>query len=79
MTAVETSAGTILTDRVLLTGGPTLREVGGRAGITIPAGAVRHQVAVTEPHEAFERDRLPMAFDVGAGLYDFRLTGRRGG
>jgi sarcosine oxidase, subunit beta len=69
VTGVETASGTIPAGRVLLTGGPELREVGRRAGIAIPAGAVRHQVAVTEPHEAFDRDRLPMVFDVGAGLY----------
>ena len=69
VTGVETSAGPISTKRVLLTGGPTLGEVGRLAGVTIPAGAVRHQVAVTEPHPEFDRDRLPMVFDVGAGLY----------
>jgi sarcosine oxidase subunit beta len=67
--AVETSSGAIATERVLLTGGPSLRDVGRLARITIPAGAVRHQVAVTEPHPDFDRDRLPMVFDVGAGLY----------
>ena len=66
---VDTSAGPIATERVLLTGGPTLREVGRLAGLRIPAGAVRHQVAVTEPHPAFEVDRLPMVFDLARGLY----------
>jgi sarcosine oxidase subunit beta len=66
--AVETSAGTIATERVILTGGPGLREVGRRAGMRIPAGAVRHTVAVLEPHEAFARAQ-PMVFDIGAGLY----------
>jgi glycine/D-amino acid oxidase-like deaminating enzyme len=66
---VETSAGTISTDRVLLTGGPTLRAVGRAAGLRIPAGAARHTVAVLEPHEAFDVDRMPMVFDIGAGLY----------
>jgi sarcosine oxidase subunit beta len=69
VTGVRTSEGTIATGRVLLTGGPGLRVVGERAGVRIPAGGVRHQVAVTEPHRAFEVDRLPMVFDVGAGLY----------
>jgi glycine/D-amino acid oxidase-like deaminating enzyme len=67
--AVETSSGSIATERVLLTGGPGLGEVGRVAGLRIPAGAVRHQVAVTEPHPEFDRERLAMAFDVGAGLY----------
>ena len=66
---VETSAGFIASERVLLTGGPALAEVGRRAGLNIPAGAVRHQVAVTEPHQAFEVERLAMGFDVSGGLY----------
>jgi sarcosine oxidase subunit beta len=66
---VDTTAGPIATERVLLTGGPTLREVGRLAGLRIPAGAVRHQVAVTEPHPAFEVERLPMVFDLARGLY----------
>ena len=69
VTGVETTAGPIATERVLLTGGPTLREVGRLAGLEIPAGAVRHQVAVTEPHAAFDVDRLPMVFDLARGLY----------
>jgi sarcosine oxidase subunit beta len=70
---VTTSAGPIATDRVVLTGGPTLGEVGRLAGVRIPAGGARHQVAVTEPHPDFDltRDlaRLPMVFDVAGGLY----------
>ena len=66
---VQSSAGTIATDRVLLTGGPSLRAVGRAAGVRIPAGAARHTVAVLEPHEAFDVERMPMVFDIGAGLY----------
>jgi sarcosine oxidase subunit beta len=66
---VETSHGPITAERVILTGGPGLRAVGRLAGLRIPAGAVRHSVAVTEPHDAFRVDRLPMVFDIGAGLY----------
>ncbi len=66
---VETSAGPIATDRVLLTGGPTLRAVGRLAGIRIPAGAARHTVAVTEPHPAFDVPRQPMGFELRRGLY----------
>ena len=69
LTGVLTSAGLIETSRAILTGGPTLREVGNAAGVEIPAGAVRHQVAVTEPHPAFEVARQAMGFDLGAGLY----------
>ena len=43
----------IETERVLLTGGPSLRAVGRLAGVRIPVGAVRHTVAVLEPHPAF--------------------------
>jgi sarcosine oxidase, subunit beta len=69
LTGVLTSAGLIETSRAILTGGPTLREVGNAAGVEIPVGAVRHQVAVTEPHPAFEVARQAMGFDLGAGLY----------
>jgi sarcosine oxidase subunit beta len=69
VTAVETDAGIIETERVLLTGGPSLREVGRLAGLRIPAGAVRHTVAVLEPSPVFDVPRLPMVFDIGAGLY----------
>jgi sarcosine oxidase subunit beta len=66
---VETSAGPIATGRVILTGGPSLRAVGAMAGMRIPAGAVRHTVAVLEPHPAFAVERQTMVFDIGAGLY----------
>ena len=69
VTGVETSGGVIETERVLLTGGPSLRSVGSLAGLRIPAGAARHTVAVLEPHEAFAVERMPMVFDLGAGLY----------
>jgi len=35
----------------------------------VAAGAVRHQVAVTEPHPAFQVERQAMAFDLSGGLY----------
>jgi sarcosine oxidase subunit beta len=69
VTAVLTDEGRIETGRVILTGGPQLREVGRLIGVPIPAGAVRHQVAVTEPHPAFQVDRQAMAFDLSGGLY----------
>ncbi|MGZ9276836.1 MAG: NAD(P)/FAD-dependent oxidoreductase [Candidatus Limnocylindrales bacterium] len=69
VTAVETSAGVIETARVLLTGGPSLRAVGRVAGLRIPAGAARHTVGLLEPHEAFMVERMPMVFDLSAGLY----------
>src|ERR1700694_5765175 len=44
VTAVVTDRGRIETERVILTGGPQLRQVGELFGVPIPAGAVRHQV-----------------------------------
>jgi sarcosine oxidase subunit beta len=67
--AVETDAGVIETERVLLTGGPGLRAVGRLAGVRIPVGAARHTVAVLEPHPAFAVETIPMVFDIGEGLY----------
>jgi sarcosine oxidase subunit beta len=64
---VRTSRGDIGAGRVILAGGPQLAAVGALAGITIPAGGVRHHVAVTEEHPAFAE--TPMVFDVPAGLY----------
>jgi sarcosine oxidase, subunit beta len=69
VTGVGTDAGFIETERVLLTGGPSLASVGRAAGIRIAAGAARHTVAVLEPNEAFDDGPQPMVFDIGAGLY----------
>lgn len=69
LTGVETPDGTIAAERLLLTGGPTLRGVGRLVGARFFVGAVRHQVAVTEPHEAFEVERQPMVFENAIGLY----------
>lgn len=69
VTGVETSGGRVATGSVVLTGGPQLAAVGARAGTRIPVGGVRHQVAVTEPHVELDPSRLPMVFDVQAGLY----------
>src|SRR5579862_8424822 len=66
---VETSDGRIDAGLVVLTGGPKLAEVGRLAGLRIPAGGVRHQVAVTERHPDLEPGRVPMVFDLAAGLY----------
>jgi len=67
---VETSTGTLATERVVLTGGPDLARVGRLAGVVVHAGGTRHQVAVTEPHPSFAADRMgAMVFDVSDGLY----------
>jgi sarcosine oxidase subunit beta len=69
VTGVQTSAGPISTPLVVLTGGPELAAVAASAGIVVPAGGVRHQVAVTEPHPDLAPERVPMVFDLAAGLY----------
>ncbi len=69
VTGVETTNGVIHTERVVLTGGPDLAAVGRLAGVAIPAGGVRHQVAVTAPCPELSPENDPMVFDVGAGLY----------
>jgi sarcosine oxidase subunit beta len=66
---VRTSDGDIHTPLVVLTGGPKLAQVGALAGIRVPAGGVRHQVAVTERHPDLHASRVPMVFDLHAGLY----------
>lgn len=66
---VQTSAGDITTNRVVLTGGPGLAAVGQSAGTQIPAGGVRHQVVVTQAHPDLSADLLPMVFDVASGIY----------
>ncbi len=66
---VETSQGRIAAGLVVLTGGPKLAGVGRLAGLRIPAGGVRHQVAVTERHPDLDPARVPMVFDLAAGLY----------
>jgi sarcosine oxidase subunit beta len=66
---VTTSDGEVHAPLVVLTGGPKLAQVGALAGIRIPAGGVRHQVAVTEQHPDLHPARVPMVFDLTAGLY----------
>ena len=38
-------------------------------GARFPAGGTRHQVVVTEPHPDLAPERVPMVFDVLAGIY----------
>ena len=66
---VRTSDGEVHAPVVVLTGGPKLGQVGALAGIRIPVGGVRHQVAVTEQHPDLHPSRVPMVFDLSAGLY----------
>ena len=69
VTGVRTSAGPISAPIVVLTGGPELADVAARAGVRVPAFGVRHQVAVTQAHPDLAPSRLPMVFDLSAGLY----------
>jgi len=66
---VQTSTGLIDTDHVVLTGGPSLAEVGVLAGGRIPAGGARHQVVVTETVPTVDVHTLPMVFDIASGIY----------
>jgi sarcosine oxidase, subunit beta len=67
---IDSSAGPIDAEIVVLTGGPELARVAALAGsVAVPVGGARHQVAVTEPHPAFDPTHFPMVFDLEAGLY----------
>jgi sarcosine oxidase, subunit beta len=66
---VDTSQDRVDAGLVVLTGGPKLAAVGRLAGLRIPAGGARHQVAVTERHPDLDPARVPMVFDLAAGLY----------
>ena len=69
VTGVNTSQGSISAPLVVLTGGPELAQVASLADIRVPVGGVRHQVAVTAPHRDLASERVPMVFDLSAGLY----------
>jgi sarcosine oxidase subunit beta len=66
---VDTSDGPIDTERVVLTGGPQLAEVGRTAGGRVPAGGTRHQVVITAPLAGVDVYQLPMVFDITSGIY----------
>jgi sarcosine oxidase, subunit beta len=66
---VRTTAGTVATERVVLTGGPQLAAVGELAGARVPVGGARHQVAVMEVSADLRVHELPMAFDLPSGIY----------
>ena len=69
LTGVETSAGTIATGCVILTGGPAMQSIASAAGARAWVGYARHMVVVTEPSPALHTDTTAMAFDMGAGIY----------
>jgi sarcosine oxidase subunit beta len=70
VTGAHTDRGTIATERVVLAGGPFMREVGRLCGIEIHSQRTPHQVAVIDSHPAFDPEALgPMVFDVAEGTY----------
>lgn len=69
VTGVATTEGSIATERVVLTGGPTLAALGQAVGTRVPVGAARHQVVVTEDHPDLASPSVPMVFDVASGVY----------
>jgi len=69
VTSVQTSAGTIATGTVILTGGPAMQAVATAAGARAWVGYARHQVVITEPSPDLHTDTTAMAFDIGAGIY----------
>jgi sarcosine oxidase subunit beta len=69
VTGVHTSAGTIATGAVILTGGPAMASVASLAGARAWVGYARHTVVVTEPSDALFADTTAMAFDIAAGIY----------
>ncbi len=70
VTDVRTTAGDISTERVVLTGGPTLAAVGTRGGGADPGrrcpSSGRGHARTTRTLAA---ERLPMVFDVASGIY----------
>jgi sarcosine oxidase subunit beta len=70
VTGVETTAGTVATSKVILTGGPALQEVAKAAGARAWVGYARHQVVVTGSHEDLAPERFgAMVFDIHGGIY----------
>ncbi len=69
VSGVETTAGPIATERLVITGGPGLVAIGRLVGARIPSAGVRHQVVTTAAHADLAADRLPMVFDVASGIY----------
>jgi sarcosine oxidase subunit beta len=70
VSGVHTDRGTIATERVVLAGGPYLRELGRLCGLEIHSQRAPHQVAVTDQHPALAPEAFgPMVFDVAEGMY----------
>ena len=69
VTGVDTPEGPVAAERVVMAGGPAQRALARLADVRVPVGPTRHTVAVTAAHPSFADTSLPMAFELGAGLY----------
>ena len=67
MTGVETCAGTIETERVVLTAGVWSRELAATAGFELPVEPERRFMFFTEDAPAFPRE-LPLTIDFATGV-----------
>ena len=55
-TAVETDQGSVACEKVVNCGGQWARQIGAKAGITVPLQPVKHQYIVTEKIEGLATD-----------------------
>lgn len=72
--AVETSEGSIATDRVIMAAGVWTRELARSAGVEIPVEAARRHVWFSEPGDGLPSE-LPLTIDFETGFY-FHREGR---
>jgi sarcosine oxidase, subunit beta len=68
---VETTQGTVRTDRVILTAGVWSRELAATAGFDLPVTRERRFMFFTEEAPAFPRE-LPLTIDFSTGFYFHR-------
>ncbi len=66
--AVETSAGELEAERVIIAAGPQARTVGGRCGVDIPVFPHSRQAFATAPIAAID-PRFPLTVDMATGAY----------
>lgn len=70
VSGARTTRGEVACSSVVLTGGPDLAAVGAAAGARrVWSGGTRHQVVVTAAHPRLASERVPMVFDLRAGIY----------
>jgi len=68
VTGVETDAGTVMADHVVLACGMWTRELASRLGVTVPLHACEHFYVITEPFEGMTPD-LPVYRDYDHQAY----------